>query len=183
MTQKHTPGLTHISVGNFTDYGRGKRAAAGWRLNGARYHVWFDVDTKAIERRTLKSTPTLYKNPLVESDHSDYFDTRYLDATKPGNAAAIREVFAYIEAHGLIAAAIAAKDAEEKKRADESAAYVRAEQVKAAAPELLAALEAIEAGFRDGSIKFTKKRQSDSDQYHPANTLMSKALAKTRGQS
>ena len=43
--------------------------------------------------------------------------------------------------------------------------------------ELLAALQAIELGFSDGSIKFTKQRRSDSDPYHPANTLLCAALA------
>ena len=46
-----------------------------------------------------------------------------------------------------------------------------------AAPRLLEALRAIEAGFADGSIRFTKKRQSDRDPYHPANTLMCEAIA------
>lgn len=44
--------------------------------------------------------------------------------------------------------------------------------------ELLEALEAIRAGFLNGSIKWTKPRQSDSDPYHPANTLMTAAIAK-----
>lgn len=48
----------------------------------------------------------------------------------------------------------------------------------AAAPDLLEALQAIEQGFTDGSIKFTKKRVSDSDPYHKANTLMCKAIEK-----
>lgn len=51
----------------------------------------------------------------------------------------------------------------------------------AAAPELLEALKAIQAGFRDGSIKWAKKRQADSDPYHPANTLMCKAIARAEG--
>ena len=51
----------------------------------------------------------------------------------------------------------------------------------AAAPALLAAVEAIHQGFMDGSIKWTKKRQSESDPYHPANTLMSAALDKVKG--
>lgn len=50
-----------------------------------------------------------------------------------------------------------------------------------AAPDLLAALRAIEAGFADGSIQFTKKRQSDSEPYHPANVLMCVAFAKVEG--
>ncbi len=51
----------------------------------------------------------------------------------------------------------------------------------AAAPDMLAALEAIHNGFVDGSIRWTKKRQSESDPYHSANTLMSLAFEKVRG--
>ena len=53
----------------------------------------------------------------------------------------------------------------------------------AAAPELLAALKAMHQGLVDGSIKFTKKRQSDNDPYHPANVLMCAAIAKAQGES
>jgi hypothetical protein len=51
----------------------------------------------------------------------------------------------------------------------------------AAAPEMLAALELIQAGFRDGAIKWAKPRQSDSDPYHPANTAMCNAISKATG--
>lgn len=51
----------------------------------------------------------------------------------------------------------------------------------AAAPDLLAALEAIHKGLTDGSIKWTNKRRSEHDPYHPANTLMCIALDKVRG--
>ena len=54
--------------------------------------------------------------------------------------------------------------------------------IHAAAPEMLEALLAFEKGLNDGSIAFTKKRQADSDPYHPANTLMCKAIAKAEGQ-
>ena len=47
--------------------------------------------------------------------------------------------------------------------------------------ELLEALKAFDSGLRDGSIQFTKKRQADSDPYHPANTLMCAAFAKAEG--
>ncbi len=52
--------------------------------------------------------------------------------------------------------------------------------LKARNADLLAALEAIDRGFMDGSIRFTKKRQSDTDPYHPANTLMSAVLAEAK---
>jgi hypothetical protein len=51
----------------------------------------------------------------------------------------------------------------------------------AAAPDLLAALVALRDGFLDGSIKFTKKRQADSDPHHPANTAMWAAIEKAEG--
>lgn len=50
--------------------------------------------------------------------------------------------------------------------------------VMAAAPELHQALQAIFNGFVDGSIRFTKQRQADSDPHHPANVLMCAALDK-----
>jgi len=51
----------------------------------------------------------------------------------------------------------------------------------AAAPELLEALKLIEKAFAEGDLKFTKKRQSDSDPYHPANIRMCSAIAKAEG--
>lgn len=48
---------------------------------------------------------------------------------------------------------------------------------------LMEALRAVERGFQDGSIQFTRKRQSDNDPYHPANKLMCAALAKIEGRT
>ncbi len=41
---------------------------------------------------------------------------------------------------------------------------------------LLAAVREIDKGFADGSIKWARRRQADSDPYHPANTAMCAAL-------
>lgn len=54
-------------------------------------------------------------------------------------------------------------------------------QLICAAPDMKAALDALVAGFVDGSIKFTKKRWADSDPHHPANVLMCAAIAKAEG--
>ncbi len=42
---------------------------------------------------------------------------------------------------------------------------------------LLAAVQEFDKGFRDGSITWARRRQSNSDPYHPANTAMCAALA------
>ena len=55
------------------------------------------------------------------------------------------------------------------------------ESLAAQKTDLLAALKALQAGFADGSIRFTRTRQSDTDPYHPANILMCAAIAKAEG--
>lgn len=52
----------------------------------------------------------------------------------------------------------------------------------AAASDMYEALEMIHEAFIKGEIRFTKQRWSDLDPYHPANTKMSVALAKARGE-
>lgn len=42
---------------------------------------------------------------------------------------------------------------------------------------LAEAVRAVQEGFRDGSIKWAKPHQADSDPYHKANMLMCAALA------
>uniref|UniRef100_A0A6M3LCG8 Uncharacterized protein n=1 Tax=viral metagenome TaxID=1070528 RepID=A0A6M3LCG8_9ZZZZ len=54
-------------------------------------------------------------------------------------------------------------------------------RIEKAAPDLLEALKLIEKAFTDGDIKFTKKRQADSDPYHPANIKMCAAIAAAEG--
>ena len=51
----------------------------------------------------------------------------------------------------------------------------------AAAPEMYQALLAFQEGLRDGSIRWAKPRQADSDPYHKANTLACEAIAKAEG--
>ncbi len=45
---------------------------------------------------------------------------------------------------------------------------------------LLAACEAIEEALAKGELKFTHKRRSDSEPYHPANVALHKALQQAR---
>jgi hypothetical protein len=56
-------------------------------------------------------------------------------------------------------------------------------QLFAAAPELLDALYTIRQAFTDGHLRFTKKRQTDSDPFHPANVKMCAAIAKAEGRA
>ena len=59
-------------------------------------------------------------------------------------------------------------------------AIADANSLRAVNAELVEALQAVHAGFRDGSIKWAKPRQADNDPYHPANLLMTAALAKAQ---
>jgi hypothetical protein len=52
-----------------------------------------------------------------------------------------------------------------------------------AAPDMHAALQAIQNAFAAGEIMFTQGRQSDNDPYHPANVLMCRAMEKVRGEN
>ena len=67
------------------------------------------------------------------------------------------------------------------KNSLETDLYDRIEALEAQNADLLAALKALQAGFADGSIRFTRTRQSDTDPYHPANILMCAAIAKAEG--
>lgn len=118
-----------------------KKAAASWELDGARYHVWFDLKTKEIAADFRigrnASEGTVYKNPLMEDrNHPDFFNTRKLDVS--AHVGIIGQVFKEIEAKGLIAKALAAEEEKERQRQAESKEYRRQEKIKEAAPKLLA---------------------------------------------
>lgn len=53
---------------------------------------------------------------------------------------------------------------------------VRNKELGAECETLRDALTAVQQAFAKGEAQFTKKRQSDSDPYHPANTKMMAAL-------
>jgi hypothetical protein len=125
------------------------KASASWELDGARYHVWFDIRTKeittdfSIGRNASKRT--LYKNPLVQDrNHPDFFDTRKLNVG--AHVAIIGQVFEEIETKGLIAKAIAAEEEKERQRTAASKEYQRQERIKEAALVLLAEVRAVAEG-------------------------------------
>lgn len=62
-----------------------------------------------------------------------------------------------------------------------SPAYQSVVELRKLYKKAIAALEAIDAGFLDGSIKFTHKRKSSDEPYHKANMLMTAALAAHSG--
>lgn len=121
------------------------RAAASWNLDGARYHVWFDLETKQVEAGYV-----LYKNPPLDVSSRDpgFFNTRKLDADSPSNAKVIERVFAEIEERGLIAAAIEENKREEYRRGKEMEALALEQRIKESGPELLAALERVADDLR-----------------------------------
>lgn len=127
---------TNIKVDCTSSYS--KRAAASWHMDGARFHVWFNLDTKELDREGL-----IYKNPLEGTDRNSpsHFNTRKLDGTLPTNAKIIKQVFAEIDSKSLIAAALEVEAEKERKTQEANAAYKREELAKAVALELLANLE------------------------------------------
>lgn len=118
-----------------------------------------------------------------------YFDTIRETAEKSGmelqDARYLHSALCKSNEPGAQFAAIVVQDvikllAEAKGKLDLLATLAHCLPVNSAQNALVAALEAVHAGFQDGSIKWAKPRQSDSDPYHPANTLMCQALELAR---
>ena len=130
---------THVAVSNYSPHLH--RAAAGWHLAGARYHFWFNVETKKIDGEII------YKNPLldVDSRHPSYFSPRKLNALAPSNALIVARVFEAIEARNMIGAAISAEISEQRAREEEYKREAREERIRAAGLELLAMLREVVA--------------------------------------
>ena len=170
----HTP--ENIEVGNLSHHK--DRASAHWTLDGARFHVWFDIATLTVEgarSHGLNAKPTLYKNPIPPED----WDTRRLDASKPHHAEVIRQVFARVIERGLIGAAIAAAEEEERKLDAEAEEARNQERIKEAAPDLLAALEGLRKQLR-GHVRMDVKKHYS---LMVADVAADKAIRKARGQS
>lgn len=136
---------TNIHVDGYSDFS--DNAAAAWDLDGARYHVWFNLKTKEIASAHGRANPTLYKNPPqgVESKDPGYFRTVYLDATAQVHAPIVKHVFEAIEDGALIAVAIAAEKEKERQRQAENNARIRQEKIEEAGPRLLEALRDLKA--------------------------------------
>ena len=134
-TKPATPLPTGIHVSNYEPYN--KRAAAGWNLDGARYHFWFKVDTKKVEDEII------YKNPFldVQRHAPGHFETRKLDALAAKNAQIVKHVFEAIEDGSMIAVAISDYEFKERQRAEEEKAHRREQRIKEAGPRLFEELE------------------------------------------
>lgn len=109
------------------------RAAAMWDLGRARFHVWFELDTREIEGSVL------YKN----EPETPNFKVRRLDALATSNAWHIRQAFEEIDRGNLIAQAIEEHDRLEREEADAFAESTRIEKIKPFAAALLDMLERI----------------------------------------
>lgn len=142
--------ISDISVNNISL--DGSRASANWSGPDARFHVWFDTKTKSIEPYTgTGGTPTVFKNPPLSVNRGEpgHFETRRLDARVAKHTAVIAYVFSVVERDGLMAKAIARKNAEENAREAKQAAYAWEHRVKEAGPRLLARLKDLCEGSRD----------------------------------
>jgi hypothetical protein len=128
-----------------------KTASASWTMDGARFHVWFNIDTLEIDGDYPRRYPVIYKNPPLRMDRNDpeFFDTRKLDATAAANAGIIEIVFAEIEKKDLIS--VARKDAEmrEAQRQAESKAAIRRGRMEEAGPDLYNDLASMVLAFEN----------------------------------
>ena len=118
------------------------RAWIGWEVIGeddCRYHI----NLLNVSDRTANNGK-VYKNSKAKYRTPGYFDTRTLDATKPGNAKMIADVFVIVDRDQLMVKAIAEHAA--KQAADNQAMTERAARLKWAR-ELFAAMRVmIETG-------------------------------------
>ena len=159
-------------------------------------YVWIETDHPRAngKRRRLSQISAVNKRrlyicvPNAKHSYGKQFGKLYIEDWRYGFDTKTGKAFHY-EHDTMIAASddeVAQELANQQKKKDDEQAEQEKRQreylVRQAAPDLLEALQTIQRGFADGSIQFTKKRQSDSDPYHPANTLMCTALAKAAGQ-
>ena len=113
----------------------------------ARFHVWVNIDTLAIEASCAGTSRTLFKNPAreIERHAPGFFDTRRLDVTVKANAEMIATVFAAVKQLGMIETAIAEEKARREAERVEHEKAVRENKIKEAALDLHAALQALMA--------------------------------------
>ena len=119
----------------------GRRVALGWDdKHGARFHIWYWIDTDHIEGDVI------YKNPPLGAKHNDkaggYFPTRKLDATKQGNAATIKAAIAECKRALLFDMAFAERDEERRAQDQEAAAFaVKYDHIASRVPLRVAAYD------------------------------------------
>jgi hypothetical protein len=131
MSSKFKPALaTNLHATSYF----GDKFAVGFDYDGARYHIWF---------RDGRDEEVLYKNcPLgLKSTDAGYYEPRKLDLSKPFGLAVLTWIEPRFEA--LTAQAKALCDAEAAAEQALHKEAKRAEQVRAAAPDLAEALQGL----------------------------------------
>lgn len=127
----------------------GSTASVSWQLDGARYHVWFNLETRVLHTELRTKRAMLYKNPMAEHGTPGHFGTRRLDANNKTNAAVVALVFQKIEEMDLIKRA---KNVATKRAAAAQAENVEASRQKriaTAAPRLFDVLKELSACVMD----------------------------------
>lgn len=137
--------ISDIKVGNVSSFNT--RAVIEWKTPDARFHVWFDTVTLALESNSmplhLRGKPILFKNSLAENrTQPGYFESRRLDGSIPKNAGVIAYVFSVVKRDGLIAKAQIEEEAKEAARLAKIAEENRQHRIKEAGARLLGHLTA-----------------------------------------
>lgn len=151
------------------EFSRADNFAAGFNLDGARYHVWFHPDTKRIPDGTL------YKNCALglSTDDPGYFHTRRLDVSSKASADLVAKMFETIDRDNLIHKAKADRVAKETREAAQRREVDISYAKSLAGDELYEALQRMLArytvttpdGYEDpgGDIGFARRAIAKAD--------------------
>jgi hypothetical protein len=148
MTRQQKKTISNIQVRRNTQY---SDYALSCEFDGARYHIWYDGETRV-------KLPILYKNPPLGIDRKspEHFSTRHLSIDSAFGSKLVAEMLAYATAHSLFDKAdeqIQEDARQELKRAKENK---RKKLIEQAALELYEALEMAEgfiSGFEDDEVQ------------------------------
>ena len=116
------------------------RVALACEYEGARYHVWLKLDTL-----TLDPEEPLYKNPTVERDNDEYFNTRELKQASRFASSLIDSMLDEMKRKNLYAHFEAQQAKEEAERNSKAAEAERVKNIVMAAGDLY---DACKVAFR-----------------------------------
>jgi len=111
--------------------------------DGARYHVWVNVEGHTLRNYSTTQGPILFKNPLVDRGQEGYYSTRKLATNSKFGIELIGKMFEFADKHGLWEKAEEEMRNRENEEMRQHHKAVRLSHLKEAGPEMFKVLEAI----------------------------------------